>query len=292
MDLREYYPSDPDLPIIKASTDFHFNLMAYPNRGDSYQKYLQADKQIAEKQQILEAMSSGGQYDEKGRLRIPLLGCVGGALVLVLFVTGIFAYTSIVLEQTWFVSGDISHYDPIASYAEAAGRAGTDAVLVKLEASMVNSDGTLDLKADYNPGPTVNFTFYRQVPPPKDAPPPGSTPGNGNTWYETITLDVYKPWTFRGVHSIGSNGDISYQYFNLGMDKDTSPPTVYSPGEAAPIPKCFFKTLWETAQKKGIPSTAVSDISYDSTGYQFSIYLNGKRTELDFDQNCQLIPAP
>ncbi len=253
-----------------------------------FQKFQQTEQTLEEKQKLLESISGIEPETKKGLPKHTIIGCGGCAVLIIIFMAGILAFTSIVVEQTWFIAGDTSKYDPIASFAETAARAGTDAKLVKMEARLVKSDGTLDLNADYKPAPQVEFTFYREVPAPQNAPPPGAVSGNNGTWYETIRLKAHRPWQSSSVRSFSGSGSSSYQYVNLGMEKDVGTPVSYLPGTATPPPACPFQKLWTTAIQKGAPQNAVSTITYDSNGYLFEMNLE-KPLLLKFDFKCQLI---
>lgn len=43
-------------------------------------------------------------------------------------------YTSVVVEQTWYVPGDASRFDPVTAYEGVRTHAASDAELVSLEA--------------------------------------------------------------------------------------------------------------------------------------------------------------
>jgi hypothetical protein len=68
------------------------------------------------------------------------------------------------------------------------------------------------------------------------------------------------------------------------MDLDTDNPIGSKPA-TIPMPRCSFATLWEQALQDNIPAEAVARITYDESGYEFSI------SDLDyyaqFDMDCR-----
>lgn len=184
------------------------------------------------------------------------------------------------------ISGDPAFYNPIAAFDEAAAFAGEDVQLVSVDAYYVRSDGTMDLTATYTPAPNTSYEFVREIPRPDDAPPPGVS---GNTtngpWYQPIRIRVSQPGQYRQFTSRGSDGNISVQYVNEGMERSIGQPTT-NIDTILPPPTCNFATMWEYALGAGASSEAVAVIRYDEAGYRFSI--SGELT-LQFNPQCQLI---
>lgn len=210
---------------------------------------------------------------------LAIIGFTLGAIVLC--VVPILVLTSVVIEQTWFLPGDASHFDPVAAYPRIQQHAGEGSLLISIEARYVRSDGTLDLYASYRP--TVEYQFVRDAQPPSDAPPLGAGGATGSQkWYEPIQVDVYQPGQFRDV----TTGSSEYQFVNLGMDRDASSVTSTLPGEIIPTPACSFTDLWQLALKRGTPADAVATIRYDSDGYSFDI--SSTSFEFKFDNDCKL----
>lgn len=200
-------------------------------------------------------------------------------------------YTSIYTEHTARIPGNAIHFDPISSYVSVHAHAGSDAKLTKIEATSVRSDGTLDLMAEYIPSPRVTYTFYRvldQAPP--DAPPIGAGGGTDGRWYEPLNVQVYKPWDLRSVNRVDENGRSEYQYYNLGMERNTLDPVGAPPGDEILAPTCAFHELWKSALVMGAPAEAVATIVYDQDGYTFAI--PGTPTKWAFDRDCRLRELP
>jgi len=209
-------------------------------------------------------------------------------LGLAVFLGGIFAYTSVVAEQTWFLPGDAAHFDPVATFATIQSHAGSGARLLRFEARFVRNDGTLDLTATYSPPPTVEYRFARSLPgAPKDAPPLGTGRRADDQWYEPITVKVSRPWEFRSVSRSSGGIRTRYQYFNLGMARDTSRPQAGPPLSFAAAPSCPLRDFWKAAAARGAPEGAVAVVRYDATGYVFQI--QGTPIRLAFGPSCQEI---
>lgn len=218
------------------------------------------------------------------KIALPIIGCSLGCLVLaILFPIGIIYFTSVILEHSWFLKSDASHYDPIASFQEAQDKAGADAKFYQLEARYVKPDGTMELTANYTPGPQATFSFYRDVDAPKNAPPAGVS-GAGSNWYETINILVEHPWQSYSVSSMSGGGRSRYSYFNFGIKKDSKSPTTNKPGETVDPPKCPLADLWKIAISKGADAKAVSTVTYDTHGYKFEIV---GQSEMQFSSACQ-----
>jgi hypothetical protein len=188
--------------------------------------------------------------------------------------------------ETKPVSGDPSHFDPLAGLADAQAFAGSDAELVSIVASYVRSDGTMDLTATYKPAPNTEYKFLREVPKPADAPPVGAGGTKGGKWYQPITIDVYEPGQTRHVTSIGGGISTEYNYTNQGMEKNLEDPTTNPSDEIISAPTCSFADFWKEALKKDAPSDAVAVIEYNSDGYEFNIV---GTLVLRFDQDCNLV---
>ena len=205
---------------------------------------------------------------------------------LVLFLGGIFAYTSVVAEQTWFPPGDPAQFDPVQGFGTIQSYAGGGSRLLGFEARFVRPDGTLDLNATYSPRPTVEYRFARSLPgPPKDAPPLGTGRRADDQWYEPITVKVSKPWEFRSVSRSSGGTRTRYQYFNLGMARDTGRAQAGRPLAFASAPSCPLRDFWKAAAARGAPEGAVAVIRYDAAGYSFQI--QGTPILLAFGGDCK-----
>jgi hypothetical protein len=164
------------------------------------------------------------------------------------------------------VPGDASRFDPIASYAAVRDLAGPGAQLVSMNVRFVRSDGTLDLKAAYQPGPGADYSFVREVPRPATAPPPGAGGGAG-PWYEPVQVRVFEPGR-RVTRTV--NGSRS-SFENTGMLRDPGTPTLNADKPIAD-PTCSMAALWKLATAgRAVPADAVASVRYQADGYSFTI---------------------
>ncbi|HEX2620194.1 MAG TPA: hypothetical protein VHL11_08610 [Phototrophicaceae bacterium] len=183
------------------------------------------------------------------------------------------------------VSGDASRFDPIAALPDVQDFAGTDAKLASIRANYVRSDGTMDLTATYVPGPSTEYVFLREVPPPANAPPVGAAGSNGGPWYEPIEINAFKPGAQR-TQSRSANGvRTRITYINRGLTRSVEAPTTSVFDLPTTNPTCSFADLWKIALTKDAPSDAVAVIDYSADGYDFSI---SSVITLYFDQDCKL----
>jgi len=219
---------------------------------------------------------------------------VGCCLIIVLivggFIAGLTYFLSVHVEETKQLSSDPENFNPVSSYTEVQEHAGSNTQLVSLSTYYVRSDGTMNLNADYTPGPRAEYEFYKILDqPPENAPPIGAGSTIENIWYEPITVSVYKPWQTRHVKKIGGGFSTEYSYVNLGMDRESDDPRSGEPDQAVNEPQCDFSELWNTAIQQGAPKNAVANIEYTVKGYEFRIQNTDFRFE--FDQACNLIQS-
>lgn len=183
---------------------------------------------------------------------------------------------------------DPQHYDALAYFPQIQDFAGSDATLVKIRLTGVRSDGTLDLNAGYTPAPRADYTFQRMLStPPPNAPPVGAGGSATGQWYEPVEVDVYRPGQRRSISRRGGSGNVTIQYSNRGVQKETKE-AVAQAATTIPAPTCALAELWRQATAQGAPAGAVATIEYDTNGYRFTI--TGTSTALSFDTNCQLKP--
>jgi hypothetical protein len=184
------------------------------------------------------------------------------------------------------ITGDASHFDPMAGLADAQAFAGADAKLATIKATYIRADGTMDLTATYSPAPRTEYTFLREIPRPTNAPPVGVAGSTKGPWYEPISIEAYRPGQTSHVSSTGGGINTEYNYTNQGMLKQVDDPTTNPFDDIAPEPKCKFVDLWKIAIKEGAPEEAVAIIEYNTDGYSFNI---SGTLSLDFDMNCKLV---
>jgi hypothetical protein len=217
-------------------------------------------------------------------------GCVVlGILACALFIGGIFTYTSVVAQQTWFPPGEPAHFDPIATFGAIQSHAGSGTRLLSFEARFVRADGTLDLTATVSPSPSVEYRFARALSsPPQDAPPLGTGRRADDHWYEPITVVVSRPWQLRSVSRASAGVRTTYQYFNLGMAREAGRPQAGPEATFAPRPACPLRDLWKLAADRGAPTDAVAVVRYGPAGYSFRI--EGTPVDLAFGVDCAPLP--
>ncbi len=210
---------------------------------------------------------------------VVVLLCIGG------FVGMFFAIGGITQswEETYALSGDPTHFDPIASVNEMRSHFDPTAKLSSIEMDYVGADGTMDLTAKYNANTT--YKFYREVPTPKDAPPVGAGGSAAGKWYEPVEADVYQPGQWRHVSKMGGGVNAEYDYSNKGIDLNRDDPTA-TPDTFIDDPKCSIKDFWKIANQKGAPAGSVATINYDDSGYGFSI--SNTDVNLQFNKDCTL----
>jgi hypothetical protein len=190
--------------------------------------------------------------------------------------------------STTELPGDANAFDPFVALAAVTAFAGEGAQLAEIEAMQVRSDGTQNLNATYDPPvPRTEYTFYREVPRPADAPPVGAGGTTSGAWYEPITIEAYRPGQMSQIRRTGGGISISTQFVNQGLKREAEDPTSnlsFFEGFVEP-PACTTRQLWALALEEGAPADAVATITYDGEGYQFSI--SGAGFSMDFDANCK-----
>lgn len=228
-------------------------------------------------------------------LAAALAGLVG-ILAGVLAVVGIFvpdaqnllssvfgSVTGIPVPETRAVTGDATRFDPIGQYGEALAFAGEGALLIELSASYVKSDGTVDLTAtSYNPW--ITYRFIRPSEAPADAPPIGAASNDGGAWYEPATVEAFEIGQRRQQTTTRGSVRSTVQWVNKGLTRHIEDRTTQVK-EVLPAPQCSFAKLWSYALEEGAPRDAVAIISYDASGYSFSI--SGAGFNFDFDLECK-----
>lgn len=177
-------------------------------------------------------------------------------------------------------------FDPVIVLAGLRSWAGDNALLGEIFASQVRQDGTLDLTATYTPAPYVEYTFYRQVERPADAPPVGAGGSNTGPWYEPIEIRAYRPGQTSTITSTGGGVSVRAQFMNQGfaLERDDPEANAFNSDESLLDPRCPFSDLWAQAIARGAPADAVASIRYTADGYEFNI--TGV-FNLDFDRECK-----
>ena len=218
-----------------------------------------------------------------------LFGCLGAILLLVplagVFFVGVFNFAFGKREHGRVPPGDASHFDPVASLGAVRAYAGTDSRLVSINARFVRADGTMDLPADYQPSPTVEYRFLREIAAPATALPVGAGGNADGRWHEPVRVVVSRPGRFRSVRRIGGPvGGADLQYYSRGMERESDPPSGRALAADVPSPRCSFKRLWDQALANGAAASSVAVIEYDRDGYDFRI--RDTRFVMTFDPDC------
>lgn len=177
--------------------------------------------------------------------------------------------------------GDVTRFDPIASFAAIAAYAGPEAKLVSMHAYFVRVDGTMDLTAEYRPHVDAEFVTKAT---PEDVEAQGPlAPGSGFSVGDVLRMSmvVRKPQTYH-VTSGGSEWDEKH----LGMGRT---PAGKASGDEKTIaaPQCGFALLWQKAIENGAPKDVVANITYNGEGYRFKA--NGRDFEQRFAADCSPI---
>lgn len=167
------------------------------------------------------------------------------------------------------IPGKVRKFDPVASYEKVHAFAGKDTKLISIYAYLVKSDGTLDIKAKYNP--SVTYTFYRPVHEEviKEGGPLGSGIKEQKNVYtsELIIVTITKPHHY----SVSINNNPPTTHYDPGMNRSNSFNNLEYEDIAVGPPGYSLGYIWEQALKREIPSDAVAVITYDYKGYQFEI---------------------
>jgi len=195
-----------------------------------------------------------------------LLGCVAGC------------YVPMDAQVPVAALIDRRHFDPVASYASVAARAGYEAQLVRIEARYVRDDGTVDSEAAYVNAwqPVVQYDFVKPIVPP-----------NPRARYTMLLLSLLAPH----VEWLPDwNGDAVRPTMVDGLYLRASGATDEAPAGATTPPRCSFGALWALAKGRGAPSNATATITYDAAGYDVSI--DGTALRLAVDHDCREVPAP
>ena len=215
-----------------------------------------------------------------------VLGFIGAILYITVFSNVAAKWMG---QETYPISGDAHHFNPIAAIPEIRRRVGEKAVLIDMSANYVNSDGTLDLHATYKPAPYVDYTFRLPLDKaPGDAPPVGAGRSPGDIWIQDVRVRVYEPGQSRHVKRVSGNTSSEYNYRNEGMDLDRGSPRMGNLKDALPELKLSTNQMWKVAMSNGAPRDAVAIIRVNYSGYSFTI--SSLKLNLDWDLKGNLDP--
>lgn len=237
-------------------------------------------------------LESTGVYRSDPTRFVKRFGCVAvmSVLIGIAFVGGIVYvscsnfFANLMGEKTYKITGDNRKFDPFAKLGEVRSHLPKNARLIKIEATFVRSDGTMDLEAKYVPFPRATYTF--QVPldgPPENAPPIGAGRSPDDVWFREVEVECYQPGQRRMVSRTGGGVNTKYQYTHLGMEVDEKSPESGKLDEEIGDPKCSTQRLWKLGLEKGARADAVARIEYDKQGYEFTILDLDVRFRCDAD---------
>jgi hypothetical protein len=202
-------------------------------------------------------------------LGLGIVGFVGFIIWLTMFSNSCARMMGI---ETYPLTGDIRHFEPFKEVSQIRRRAGTGAVLTKIDATYVRSDGTMDLQADYTPPPGVVYTFEVPSKAPDKVPPIGA---GGRTaddvWFQTVRVTCRQVGQRKHVTRISGNSKSSFSYTNEGMEVDRGTPQSGKLHKDIGDPKRGCAELWRMALDKGAHKDAVAVIRMSDQGYDFSI---------------------
>lgn len=200
----------------------------------------------------------------------------GRALLGVMVVTGCFA-----ADNTAPPPGELARFDPIASFSAMAAYAGPEPRLVRMSATYVKSDGTMDFTADYPTRLRIDFVVNASA---ADVDQLGPVaPGSGYAVGDAIDTQIIV--TKPGLRHVSSTGG-SRNERHLGMERDPGMGKTLTTTFVAP-PTCSFATLWSAAIAAGAPKDVVANIHYDEDGYTFTA--NGHDFRRAFAMDCSLV---
>jgi hypothetical protein len=198
--------------------------------------------------------------------------------------------------DTAHVPGDQKAFDPVGSFEKVREYAGPGSELINLAAFKVESNGTINLKAQYSIGMGyVNYAFVRPV----SAAEKKEHEEKEKSFFkerENAKVGTYDPnkkfaplAPYKLVMvTVKKNGvDETSRYYMGGMSKAIS--SLEKKPRIIPFPKCKLNDLWRIALEGDITANAVADIGYDESGYHFRIPAIG--VDLSFDENCDLIKS-
>lgn len=189
-------------------------------------------------------------------------------------------------EQTDVPPGNLKAFDPIATFGDVKAYAGPDTYFAKMTATLVQSNGTMNLTADLTPRPTVSYEFIEERTLDEEtAPPIGAGVGESGKQWKEVDVVIGNPDSTVQVNRIGGGVNMRYSYKNKGMIRQVGSTYATNPAVALPDPVCPFEILWKHALSKGAPQSAVATITYDKDGYAFTIRDTSYRYQ--FDMGCQ-----
>ena len=221
---------------------------------------------------MAEETKTGGQWT-----RCFVIGGVGclaivgiGGFMAYRFFSGVLG--EVMTERTFEVSRPAA-FDAFGDYKEVvAGMGMPSARLVSIEASGVRPDGTMDLTAEYTPGPRASYEFIEPTEEGKEKMPPiGAGRKPDDVWARKVTAEAYRPGQTSHITKRGGSINAEYYHTNEGVTFKPDSPRAQAMPEALSAPKVTTQEMWKKALSLGAPKDAVAQVSYDAKGYGFWI---------------------
>jgi hypothetical protein len=178
----------------------------------------------------------------------------------------------VMTEETFEVARP-SRFDPFGDYKEVVAGIGLpSARLVSIEASGVRPDGTMDLTAEYTPGPRASYEFIEPTEEGKDKMPPvGAGRKPEDVWARVVTAEAYRPGQRSHITKMGGSINAEYYHTNQGVTVKFASPHAQTLPAALSAPSVSTQEMWKKALSLGAPKDAVAQVSYDAKGYGFWI---------------------
>jgi|SRR5687768_3661860 len=223
-------------------------------------------------------MAVGGSPQKTGGhwTKIFVIGGIGCVVLVGIVIFAFVRFFSAVIgevmnEETFEVSKP-SAFDPFAGLGEVQPQVGAASRLVSIEASGVRPDGTMDLTAEYTPGPRASYEFIEPTEEGKDKMPPvGAGRKPDDVWARGVKAEAYRPGQTSHITKRGGSVNAEYYHTNDGVTVKFDSPRAQALPSALPSPSVSTKEMWEKALSLGAPKDAVAQVSYDAKGYGFWI---------------------
>jgi hypothetical protein len=184
----------------------------------------------------------------------------------------------VMTEETFEVSKPEA-FDPFASLSEVQKQVGPGAKLLSIEASGVRPDGTMDLTAQYTPGPRASYAFVEPTEEGKGRMPPvGAGRKPDDVWARGVKAETYRPGQTSHITKRVGSINAEYYHTNQGVTVDFDSPRAQALPDALPAPSVSTQEMWKKALSLGAPKDAVAQVSYDAKGYGF--WITGTKIKL------------
>jgi hypothetical protein len=204
-------------------------------------------------------------------------------------------------------SSDPAAFDVVADYEVARRLVSDEARPLGIEAEKVESDGTVNVFASYEPRVTYRFVAPAlPAPQPPGAEPepeedlpigarpapdpalPPEEPPTHRLYEVTLEQPGKREATRRDEDAARARGrSFPYRWVRQsalvrheGRENPSEQPVLEAPA-------CPFGTLWQRALSLGVPTNAVAGITYDETGYR--LVIDEIDVDLRFDAECELL---